>query len=127
MADIKINDETLLRMGRGIGYAFAPLFRGVLEGVEDYAIEQAALDLQKEHDAHKESEQSAKKTRIDDCRKCWCDQCAKLDRCEHLREGTAADENRPLPCAGCGNGMRFQPCEEERCADFVQGAGYNNG
>ena len=36
MADIKIDEEMLLRAGLGIGYAFAPFFRGILEGVEDY-------------------------------------------------------------------------------------------
>ena len=43
MADIKIDEELLLRAGLGIGYAFAPFFRGILEGVEDYTIEQAAV------------------------------------------------------------------------------------
>ncbi len=28
MADIKIDEELLLREGLGIGYAFAPFFRG---------------------------------------------------------------------------------------------------
>ena len=32
MADIKIDEEMLLRAGLGIGYAFAPFFRGILEG-----------------------------------------------------------------------------------------------
>ena len=41
MADIKIDEELLLRAGLGIGYAFAPFFRGILEGVEDYTIELA--------------------------------------------------------------------------------------
>ena len=30
MADIKIDEEMLLRAGLGIGYAFAPFFRGIL-------------------------------------------------------------------------------------------------
>ena len=46
MADIKIDEELLLRAGLGIGYAFAPFFRGILEGVEDYTIEQAAREKQ---------------------------------------------------------------------------------
>ena len=45
MADIKIDEELLLRAGLGIGYAFAPFFRGILEGVEDYTIEQAAREM----------------------------------------------------------------------------------
>lgn len=130
MADIKINEETLLRAGLGIGYAFAPFFRGILEGVEDYTIEQAARDMQEEHDAQEAEEglkRPAHKTQIGDCRKCWCDQCAKLEQCEHLKEGALPDGVRLFPCIDCGDGMRFKPCEEERCADFVQGAGYNNG
>ena len=57
MADIKIDEELLLRAGLGIGYAFAPFFRGILEGVEDYTIEQAAREMQEEH-AAQEAEES---------------------------------------------------------------------
>lgn len=130
MADIKIDEEMLLRAGLGIGYAFAPFFRGIMNGVEDYTIEQAAREMQEEHDAQ-EAEAGLKrpveKTLIGDCRKCWCDQCAKLEQCVHLREGALPDGVRPFPCVGCADGMRFKPCEEERCADFEQGAGFNNG
>ena len=90
MADIKIDEELLLRAGLGIGYAFAPFFRGILEGVEDYTIEQAAREMQEEHDAQEAEEglkRPVEKTLIGDCRKCWCDQCAKLEQCVHLREG----------------------------------------
>ena len=45
MADIKIDEEMLLRAGLGIGYAFAPFFRGIMNGVEDYTIEQAAREM----------------------------------------------------------------------------------
>lgn len=127
---IKIDEELLLRAGLGIGYAFAPFFRGILEGVEDYTIEQAAREMQEEHDAQEAEEglkRPVEKTLIGDCRKCWCDQCAKLEQCVHLREGALPDGVRPFPCVGCADGMRFKPCEEERCADFEQGAGFNNG
>jgi len=124
------NNELLLRAGVGIGYAFAPFFRGILEGVEDYTIEQAAREMQEKHDAQEAEEglkRPVEKTLIGDCRKCWCDQCAKLEQCVHLREGALPDGVRPFPCVGCADGMRFKPCEEERCADFEQGAGFNNG
>lgn len=130
MADIKIDEELLLRAGLGIGYAFAPFFRGIMNGVEDYTIEQAAREMQEEHDAQEAEEglkRPVEKTLIGDCRKCWCDQCAKLEQCVHLREGALPDGVRPFPCVGCADGMRFKPCEEERCADFEQGAGFNNG
>lgn len=130
MADIKIDEEMLLRAGLGIGYAFAPFFRGIMNGVEDYTIEQTAREMQEEHDAQEAEEglkRPVEKTLIGDCRKCWCDQCAKLEQCVHLREGALPDGVRPFPCVGCADGMRFKPCEEERCADFEQGAGFNNG
>lgn len=41
MAEIRIDEELLLRAGLGIGYAFAPFFRGLLQGVEDYEVESA--------------------------------------------------------------------------------------
>ena len=128
--NIKIDEEMLLRAGLGIGYAFAPFFRGIMNGVEDYTIEQAAREMQEEHDAQEAEEglkRPVEKTLIGDCRKCWCDQCAKLEQCVHLREGALPDGVRPFPCVGCADGMRFKPCEEERCADFEQGAGFNNG
>lgn len=130
MADIKIDEEMLLRAGLGIGYAFAPFFRGLLQGVEDYEIERAARDMMAENDAQEVEEglkRPIQKTEIGDCRKCWCDQCAKLEQCEKLREGALPDEIRPFPCIDCGDGMRFKPCEEARCEDFVQGEGMNNG
>ena len=130
MADIKIDEEMLLRAGLGIGYAFAPFFRGLLQGVEDYEVERAARDMMAENDAQEVEEglkRPIQKTKIGDCRKCWCDQCAKLEQCEKLREGALPDGIRPFPCIDCGDGMRFKPCEEARCEDFVQGEGMNNG
>ena len=130
MADIKIDEEMLLRAGLGIGYAFAPFFRGLLQGVEDYEVERAARDMMAENDAQEVEEglkRPIQKTEIGDCRKCWCDQCAKLEQCEKLRDGALPDGIRPFPCIDCGDGMRFKPCEEARCEDFVQGEGMNNG
>ena len=130
MADIKIDEEMLLRAGLCIGYAFAPFFRGLLQGVEDYEIECAARDMMAENDAQEVEEglkRPIQKTEIGDCRKCWCDQCAKLEQCEKLREGALPDGIRPFPCIDCGDGMRFKPCEEARCEEFVQGEGMNNG
>ncbi|MFR3323375.1 MAG: hypothetical protein ACLTR8_02005 [Oscillospiraceae bacterium] len=100
MADIKIDEEMLLRAGLGIGYAFAPFFRGIMNGVEDYTIEQAAREMQEEHDAQEAEEglkRPVEKTLIGDCRKCWCDQCAKLEQCVHLREGALPDGGTPVP------------------------------
>jgi len=129
MADIRIDEEMLYRAGLGIGYAFAPFFRGILEGIEDYTIEQAARDIQQERDAQEAEEglRRAQKTDIADCRKCWCDQCAVIESCTHIREKELPDGIHAFPCVGCADGMRFKPCEEAKCEDFVQGNGYNNG
>lgn len=130
MADIKIDEGMLLRAGLGIGYAFAPFFRGILQGIEDYEVEQAARDMMAERDAQ-EAEEGLKrplhKTEIGDCRRCWCDQCRKIDVCEKMLEGALPDGVRPFPCVDCGDGMRFKPCEEAKCEDFVQADGFNNG
>lgn len=129
MAEIRIDEELLLRAGLGIGYAFAPFFRGLLQGVEDYEVESAAREIMEENDAIAEmrKKEHRQKTEISDCRKCWCDQCARLEECEKIREGFTPDGVRPSPCVGCENGMRFKPCEEPQCEEFVQGDGLNNG
>ena len=67
------------------------------------------------------------KTEISDCRKCWCDQCARLEECTQSREGAEPDGIRPFPCIGCGDGMRFKPCEEAKCENFMQSLTQNNG
>ena len=51
----------------------------------------------------------------------------RLEECEKIREGFTPDGVRPSPCVGCENGMRFKPCEEPQCEEFVQGDGLNNG
>ena len=129
MAEIRIDEELLLRAGLGIGYAFAPFFRGLLQGVEDYEVESAAREIQEENDAIAEmrKKEHRQKTEISDCRKCWCDQCARLEECPQSRDGEEPDGIRPFPCIGCGDGMRFKPCEEAKCENFIQGLGYNNG
>lgn len=122
--------NVLFRALRRGGGTMADIKIDELEGVEDYTIEQAAREMQEEHDVQEAEEglkRPVEKTLIGDCRKCWCDQCAKLEQCVHLREGALPDGVRPFPCVGCADGMRFKPCEEERCADFEQGAGFNNG
>ena len=65
----------------GIGYAFAPFFRGLLQGVEDYEVESAAREIMEENEAIAEmrKKEHRQKTEISDCRKCWCDQCARLE------------------------------------------------
>lgn len=133
MADFKIDDKTLLRMGLGIGYAFAPFVRGLLRGLEEFEIEEAARDIQEENDAIRQEQadetlkRPADKTRIGDCRKCWCNQCGNIEECESIREGSLPDGIRPFPCVDCADGLRFMPTEEPPCDFFKKGNSVNYG
>lgn len=126
MSEIKLNAEALEEAGAALGFAVAALIRGFQAGMDAYEMmaEEAAI-----HEIRKaeEERECSVKTEIGDCRKCWCDQCANLETCVHIREGELPDGIRPFPCIGCENGMRFKPCEETKCEDFVQGEGLNNG
>ena len=74
-----------------------------------------------------EDEEPELKTDIQDCRRCWCDTCGRLEECEKHRDGTQPDGLRPLPCIGCVNGLRFKPREKRPCADYLPIEGNNNG
>lgn len=126
MSEIKLNAEALEEAGAALGFTFAALIRGFQAGMDAYDVMLEETAIREIRKTEEERERSVK-TEIGDCRKCWCDQCAKLEQCVHLREGALPDGVRPFPCVGCADGMRFKPCEEERCADFEQGAGFNNG
>lgn len=126
MSEIKLNAEALEEAGAALGFAVAALIRGFQAGIDAYDVMLEETAIREIRKTEEERERSVK-TEIGDCRKCWCDQCAKLEQCVHLREGALPDGVRPFPCVGCADGMRFKPCEEERCADFEQGAGFNNG
>nr|DAQ05217.1 MAG TPA: hypothetical protein [Caudoviricetes sp.] len=106
---------------------FAAFLRGFKEGVDAYDVMEAANDIKEVHETEEPLKRDPVKTEIGDCRKCWCDQCARLEECEKIREGYAPDGIRPFPCIGCADGMRFKPCEETKCEDFLQGEGLNNG
>lgn len=126
---IVLDEKMMLRIGLGIGYGFGALLRGIRQGLEDYEIEEAARESQKEETeiAEMRKQENSQKTEISDCRKCWCDQCARLEECTQQREGVLSDGMHPLPCLECGDGMRFKPLEEAQCEDFMQGNGVNNG
>lgn len=129
MISINLDDDLLLRAGIGIGYAFAPFFRGLLQGIEDYEIESAAMDIQGEieNQEYNQESEAKGKTNIQDCRQCWCDQCEKLEQCTKSRDNVIPNINRPFPCIGCIDGERFRPLEKEKCNEFIQGKGVNNG
>lgn len=127
MDEIKIDAATLEDAGAAMGFMFAAFARGFKAGMEAFDLAEAANDIKEIHETDTPLKRDAVKTEIGDCRKCWCDQCANLEACVHIREGEVPDGIRPFPCIGCGNGMRFKPCEEAKCEDFTQGEGLNNG
>ena len=127
MAEIKIDLEAVREVGWICGALANAFMQGFEEGFEDFEFATAEDDFKEVHETEVGLKRTIVKTEIGDCRGCWCDQCAKLEECVHMREGELPDGIRPFPCIGCENGMRFKPREEERCADFEQGEGLNNG
>ena len=127
MDEIKIDAATLEDAGAAMGFMFAAFVRGFKAGMEAFDLAEAANDIKEIHETDTPLKRDAVKTEIGDCRKCWCDQCANLEACVHIREGEVPDGIRPFPCIGCGNGMRFKPCEEAKCEDFTQGEGLTTG
>ncbi len=124
--EIRIDAEAIEEFGAAVGFLFAAFSQGFKSGADAFEIMQEEEAIKELHETDKPPAERVK-TEISDCRSCWCDQCARLEECEKMKDGEAPDGIRPFPCVGCGNGMRFMPCEEERCADFVQGEGMNNG
>lgn len=127
MDEIKIDAEILEEAGATIGFLCAALIRGFKAGVEEYDVVAAANDIKEVHETEEPLNRNPVKTEINDCRECWCDKCARLEKCEQISAGYAPDGIHPFPCVGCADGMRFKPCEEARCEEFEQGAGVNNG
>ena len=112
MSEIKLNAEALEEAGAALGFAVAALIRGFQAGMDAYDVMLEETAIREIRKTEEERERSVK-TEIGDCRK--------------IREGFTPDGVRPSPCVGCENGMRFKPCEEPQCEEFVQGDGLNNG
>lgn len=129
------NEEALVEMAHTMGFDLAhacaaavdAFARGVADGFAAYAQELAAENGGVELVHDEEDEEPELKTDIQDCRRCWCDTCGRLEECEKHRDGTQPDGLRPLPCIGCVNGLRFKPKEEEPCEEYTEAAGFNNG
>lgn len=67
------------------------------------------------------------KTRIADCRGCWCDDCADIEKCWRHYKGQQPRLDTPYPCVGCMDGMRFRPKEDEPDCEYREGGGQNHG
>lgn len=64
--------------------------RGVADGFAAYAQELAAENGGVELVHDEEDEEPELKTDIQDCRRCWCDTCGRLEECEKHRDGHTA-------------------------------------
>jgi len=104
-----------------IGEAFGRGFFRELAKYEAAVAENMTEDIANPDDEGRERV----KTRIEDCRGCWCNTCATLEECENILDGWEPDGIRPLPCVGCFDGMRFKPIERNgnrtMCNDYVEG------
>ena len=127
MAEIRINTDAVEDLFEGIGFLVAAALSGFETGSRAFGIMQEERAIKDLHENDAPEEPEAVKTEIYDCRKCLCDQCAKIEECEKHRGGALPDGIRPYPCLGCRDGMRFKPCEEPPCEEFVQSEGVNNG
>lgn len=96
MSEIKLNAEALEEAGAALGFAVAALIRGFQAGMDAYDVMLEETAIREIRKTEEERERSVK-TEIGDCRKCWCDQCARLEECEKIREGFTPDGVRPSP------------------------------
>ena len=90
MSEIKLNAEALEEAGAALGFAVAALIRGFQAGMDAYDVMLEETAIREIRKTEEERERSVK-TEIGDCRKCWCDQCARLEECEKIREGFTPD------------------------------------
>ena len=72
---------------------------------------------------------SKSKTQLDDCASCLCNTCVRIEICQYVKEGCAGlDPERPNPCKGCYDGMRFTPIGDTAetkitCSSYTEGSG----
>jgi len=95
--DDKQRDNAIYEVGVSLGFAFAPLIKGLLDGMEDRKIEEAAAATELV-----EEEQPKTKTQIEDCEKCKCGWCRYTETCEMKT------------CAGCTDGRWLENCGQYR-------------
>ena len=112
MSEIKLNAEALEEAGAALGFAVAALIRGFQAGMDAYDVMLEETAIREIRKTEEERERSVK-TEIGDCRKCWCDQCARLEECEKIREGFTTDGLRRLiiPKNGGNEEMKYKVCD----------------
>ena len=91
-------DELLYSIGEALGYALAPMIKGLLDGAEDRRINEAAMQIDEE--AAEQEIRSEIKTQIRDCEKCLCGYCERTEICSRHY------------CASCKDGAFINSCED---------------
>lgn len=120
MANDKITLEDFEAAGYAAGQMVAAFMRGAFRGLADYE--------EPEEPADTAPDEAPEKTRIADCRACWCNSCSSIETCDTIRADEEPDGIRPNPCVGCLDGMRLMPREAEpACGEYVEFEGENNG
>lgn len=122
--------EEMEAAGYEIGLMIGAIVRGALRGLADYEAQNAALEPADQLVERDEPAPPLEKTRLADCRACWCDTCAAIMECENIRPGFQPDGETPLPCVGCYDGARCMPQDNPpTCGGYIalEGGGVNNG
>jgi len=102
---LEINLETLRQVGERVGVVAAAFYAGFCDG---YTAE-----------TQRQKEVAVEKDEIpDDCKRCWCNECANFDNCIVPIEGYDI-ESEPCPCDGCQKGQRYMPKENSPCENYI--------
>lgn len=78
------NDELLYALGEAIGYALAPLIKGLQDGASDRAVNEAAAAVENEATDPEEDDKKADEMVQEQyaiCHNCACNYCADLEHC----------------------------------------------
>lgn len=81
------NDELLYALGEAIGYALAPLIKGLQDGASDRAVNEAAAAVESETADPEEDDKKADEMVQEQytiCHNCACNYCADLEHCKKV-------------------------------------------
>ena len=112
-----------------MGYAFGRGFFKAFAEYEADTIEAAASVTETITPTERDE-----KTRIADCKTCWCNTCLQIENCINEPLQHVIKSSTPFPCEGCLDGMRYMPMSDNPeygkdkppCSGYIKGA-ENNG
>lgn len=95
MSEIKLNAEALEEAGAALGFAVAALIRGFQAGMDAYDVMLEETAIRETGKPKRNGNVRKRKSAI--AGSCWCDQCARLEECEKIREGFTPGRGAPFP------------------------------